>query len=122
MRLSVRPVLGLIALTALVAGCQREVRSPLGERAVVKGKVTVAGRPLTKGTVVFAPVDSAKGDPQVGYLNASGEYVTSVFPGKYKVALADTRAVPPKYLALETTDLEFEITKAGKTDADLDLK
>jgi hypothetical protein len=122
MRLSVRPVLGLIALATLAAGCQREVRSPLGERAVVKGRVTVAGRPLTRGTVVFAPVDSARGDPQVGYLNASGEYVTSVFPGKYKVALTDTRAVPSKYLALETTDVEFEIPRSGKDDAHLDLR
>jgi hypothetical protein len=122
MRLSIRPVLALVALAALAAGCQSEVRSPLGERAVVKGKVTVAGRPLTKGTVVFAPVDPAKGDPQVGYLNPSGEYVTSVFPGKYKVALADTRAVPSKYLAVETTDLEFDIPRSGKSDADLNLK
>jgi len=105
-----------------MAGCQRETRSRLGERAVVKGKVTVSGKATTKGTLVFVPANPEKGDQQVGYLGTDGGYITSVFPGKYKVYLADTNVAPTKYRSEQTTDLEIDVPASGKDDANFDLK
>jgi hypothetical protein len=122
MRVTVRLVVCLVVLTGLLSGCQREARSRLGERAVVKGKVTVGGKATTKGTLVFVPVDPEKGDQQVGYLGNGGAYITSVFPGKYKVYLADTPVAPAKYRTEKTTDLEIDVPASGKEDADFDLK
>jgi hypothetical protein len=123
MRSFVRPALVIVALVGLSAGCQREVRSPLGERAVVKGKVMAGGRPMTRGTLVFDPVDPSKGDRQPAFLQGSGgEYVTSVFPGKYKVYVIENPAVPAKYQSPEATDLEVNVPSAGLPGHDIDLK
>jgi len=88
----------------------------------VKGKVSVGGKSLNSGLIVLTPVDPKKGDEQAGQLNGSGEYVTSVFPGKYKVWVKDTKGIPAKYATAESTDLEVEIGRSGKDDAHFDLK
>jgi hypothetical protein len=110
-----------VALLALLCGCG-PVPSRLGQRAVVKGKVSVAGKPLTKGTVVFTPVDPAKGDEQTGDVKPNGEYLTSVFPGKYKVSVSENPAVPAKHRSAESTDQVIEVPAGGKENADFDLK
>jgi hypothetical protein len=112
----------LLALVGLNAGCQPEVKSALGERAVVKGKVTSGGRPVTKGALMFAPLDPSKGDRQPGYIGPGGEYITSVFPGKYKVYVVENSTVPAKYQSPEATDLEVDIPAAGLDGRDFDLK
>lgn len=122
MRLWVRPLLVAVIFVGLGAGCQREIKSPLGERAVVKGKVAAGGRPLSTGKVMFAPVDPAKGDEQPGFISKSGEYVTSVFPGKYKVYVVENRLVPAKYQSPDRTDIEVEVPTAGLDGKDFDLK
>ena len=55
MRLLLLPLV-ILALAGLLAGCHTQVPSRLGERAVVKGRVTVRGAPVPRGTVVFTPV------------------------------------------------------------------
>ncbi|MFN8542580.1 MAG: hypothetical protein U0232_34500, partial [Thermomicrobiales bacterium] len=95
---------------------------PLGARVVVKGKLTMGGRGLSKGTVVYTPTDTTKGDEQVGPINPSGEYITSVFPGKYKVSFTDNTSVSAKYRSAQSTDLQVEIPASGKADANFDLK
>src|SRR5262245_34419216 len=122
MRVTVRLLICLVVSAGLLSGCSSETKSRLGERAVVKGKVTVDGKATTKGTLVFVPVNPEKGDQQVGYLGTGGAYVTSVFPGKYKVYLADTTMAPAKYRSEQTTDLEIDVPASGKDDADFNLK
>jgi hypothetical protein len=122
MRNTVRLVVCLVVLSGFMAGCQREAKSRLGERAVVKGKVTVGGKATTKGTLVFVPVNPDKGDQQVGYLGSEGAYITSVFPGKYKVYLADTTVAPTRYRSEQTSDLEIDVPSSGKDNANFDLK
>jgi len=127
-----RPVTLLLALLIGTAGCSGETKSRLGARAVVKGKVTLNNVPQTKGTVVFYPVDPTKGDEQTGTLGANGEYVTSVFPGKYKVAvepeyikspgLKGGMNIPNKYWKPDTSGLEIEVPSSGKEGADWPLK
>jgi hypothetical protein len=111
-----------LALLVLLGGCGRGVSSRLGQRAVVKGKVTLNGRPLAKGTVVFTPVDSSKGDEQAGDLNAAGQYLTSVFPGKYKVSFAENASVPASRRSAQSTDQQIDVPAAGKDNADFDLR
>jgi hypothetical protein len=122
MRFPVRTAVCLIALAGLSGGCQSEVRSPLGERSIVKGKVLHGGTVLTRGTLVFAPVDAAKGDKQPGYLDPTGEYTTTVFPGKYKVYVIENPAVPARYQSPDTTDVEVDVPAGGKTGLDIELR
>ncbi|VTR94437.1 Uncharacterized protein OS=Singulisphaera acidiphila (strain ATCC BAA-1392 / DSM 18658 / VKM B-2454 / MOB10) GN=Sinac_6598 PE=4 SV=1 [Gemmata massiliana] len=109
------------AITGLSVGCGGEVRSPLGERAIVKGKVTISGQPVTRGTVVYTPTEDNKADEQTGQIQ-SGEYTTSVFPGKYKVSVTGNGSVPAKYKSAQSSDVTIDVPKGGKTDADIDLK
>src|SRR5262245_25208045 len=114
-------VLFFLALVALT-GCWGEVRSPLGKRAVVKGKVTLSGKPLGRGRVVFTPVDAAKGDEQTRELNTTGEYAIPLFPGKYKVSISENTGIPAKYRSPTSTDQEVDIPADGKEGANFDLK
>ena len=130
-----RPVTLLLAvLVFAAAGCGKggPVKSPLGARATVKGKVTLGGQPQLKGSVVFVPVDPTKGDETYGALGANGEYMASVFPGKYKVAVQPEHLkspglkggmnIPNKYWDANTSGLEIEIPDSGKDGADFPLK
>jgi hypothetical protein len=126
-----RPLALVLAALVLASGCSSETRARLGTRAVVKGKVTLKGAPQTRGSVVFIPVDPTKGDEQYGALGANGEYVTSVFPGKYKVAiqpeylkspgLKGGMNIPNKYWDANTSGLEVEIPDSGKDGADFPI-
>ena len=123
MRFPVRAVVCLVALVGLAGGgCNSEVKSPLGERSIVKGKATQGGKTLTRGTLMFAPVDAAKGDRQPGYLDQSGEYTTTVFPGKYRVFVIENPTIPARYQSPETTDVEVDIPAGGKTGLDIEFK
>ncbi len=110
------------AIAGLSLGCGGEVKSPLGERAVVKGKVTVSGQSITRGTVVYTPAEGNKADEQTGPIQPSGEYTTSVFPGKYKVSVTNNGSVPAKYKSVQSSDVTIDVPSGGKTDADIDLK
>ncbi|MBP3955547.1 hypothetical protein J8F10_09665 [Gemmata sp. G18] len=111
-----------VAVAFLSTGCGGEVKSPLGERAIVKGKVMVSGQPVTRGTVVYTPAEGNKADEQTGQIQPSGEYTTSVFPGKYKISVTGSSSVPAKYKSAQSSDMTLDIPSAGKNDADIDLK
>ena len=74
-------VLGLCL--AVTAGC-----GDGGEGGTtVSGKVTVAGAPLTGGTIMFQPVTGGGGEAN-GMIMADGKYaVKGVAPGEYKVTV-----------------------------------
>jgi hypothetical protein len=118
-------LLGCVLLAALVCGlcgCGGPVQSPLGKRSVIKGKVSAAGQALTKGTVVFTPVEAGKGDEQSREISAAGEYIASLFPGKYKVSVPDNTAVPATARAAATTTNELEVPAGDKEGLDINLK
>ena len=74
-------ILGLLFLAA-ASGCGGG-----GSGAVVSGKVTLAGAPVTGGTIVFEPI-SGGGQAANGTIKADGTYeVPGVTAGDYKVTV-----------------------------------
>lgn len=100
----------LMLALALIAGCGGEPVAPLGKRTVLKGNVTVKGAPVSSGNVVFTPVVEGTGEEQARDLSKKGSYILSVFPGKYKVWIKDSKSVPSKYASAKTTDKEVEVS------------
>ncbi|MBN1394257.1 MAG: carboxypeptidase regulatory-like domain-containing protein [Pirellulales bacterium] len=107
--------------------------------ALVSGKVTYQGKPVTEGKIVFHP---QKGRQAIGVIDADGNYRLTTFdngdgaaPGKYRVTIQAMRAsgapraknildevksgikeaasvewiVPEKYSRLETSPLTAEV-------------
>jgi hypothetical protein len=143
--LSMRPrlvfflVLGLLPL--VLTGCTTD---EVGRTVPVRGKVTVKGQPLKRGSVAFWP-DDAKGNKTpftaAGQINEDGTYELSTKskpgapPGAYKVTVtAQTEVdstnpekakslVPPIYTTKEKTPLAREVVEnAAAGTYDLDLK
>lgn len=110
-----RFVLSIAAILSI--GCSSEVPSTFGQRAIVKGTVTLKGKPAFPAYVVFTPAEAGKGEEQSRELSRTGEYTLSVFPGKYKVSLQGNRTVPAKYASPKTTDKEVDVTSYGKDGA-----
>ncbi|HJZ89494.1 MAG TPA: hypothetical protein VKE40_01390 [Gemmataceae bacterium] len=121
-----------LVLVALVVGCSSTTPSPLGERAIVKGKVTIDGKPVTSGSVGFFPVDRGQGDEQYGLIDKNGHYTAAVFPGKYRVAIepegvrsgshGKSSGVPTKFQKPDTSGIEVEVPSGGREDLDFPLK
>lgn len=92
----------------------------------VKGKVTLNGKPVTKGTVTFEP-DS--GREAHGNIQSDGTYVLTTFkegdgavPGTHRVAVSNAgRTVPNKFANVSSSKIEIEVSE-GKTDYPIDLK
>ena len=69
---------GVLSLMAVAIGTAVGCGSPF-TLAKVSGKVTLKGRPVTQGTVLFRP---AKGPVAAGVLGSGGSYtLTSLSPG-----------------------------------------
>ena len=66
------PLLGLVALTALFAGCGPS----RPETIYVKGVVTLDGNPVEGAAVLFSPTD---GRPASGITDAQGEFELQTF-------------------------------------------
>jgi hypothetical protein len=94
----------LIGFLISLIGCSSEVPNNLGKRALVKGSVTLRGKPAFPAYIVFSPVEAGRGEEQSRELSKTGKYALSVFPGKYKVSLQGNRSVPAKYSSSKTTD------------------
>lgn len=125
---------------ALLAGCLGCAREPTYH--AVTGKMTVAGKPMTAGRVLFVPADGnpspeearARVDGTGAYTLKTGER-DGCRPGKYKVVVfafpepgPGEGPKPPVWFAAQkygdpkTTDLEVEVTadpKPGQYDFDL---
>jgi hypothetical protein len=121
-----------LVLVSLAGGCSASTRSPLGERGIVKGKVTFDGKPVTSGSVGFFPVERGQGDEQYGFIDKSGQYTASLFPGKYRVAIepegvrsgsaGKSSAVPAKFQKPDTSGIEVEVPSGGREALDFPLK
>lgn len=123
-------------ILVLATGC-----SSSGEPTYpVKGKVTYKGKPLTSGSVMFAPLT---GPPAMGIIDAEGNYTLGTYSdgdgavaGPHKVAIVcldDTGdalpeqasgtpepKIPAKYISAETSGLKAEVAK-GSNEHNFDL-
>lgn len=128
---------------ALLAGC-----GPKGPPvAIVKGKVTSGGKPLTSGIIFYQSENGLLA--LTAEINAQGEYQMKTYdsaglpPGKYKVAVKPAAAnptgmpplagealtavpvvdksIPARYYGVETSGLTADVTLEAKSH-DFDLK
>ncbi len=132
-------IVGLLVFS--LAACEAD---PIGRTVPVKGKVTVNGQPLKRGSVIFWP-DESKGNKSEfkpnGQIGEDGSYVLNTRGkpgapvGAYKVTVsAQTEVdstkpetakslVPAIYSTKEKTKLLKEVTDNAAAGAyDLDLK
>lgn len=103
----------------------------------VTGKVTLKGKPLSGGTIHFAPVDGKKTLPGFGVIQSDGTYTATtkvakdgLTPGDFIVFFdppetTEKKArtvlpIPVGYLSPDTSGLKQTIdSKGGKVDFDL---
>src|SRR3712207_4020423 len=87
------------------------------EHGKVKGVVTLMGKPLAKGRILFHLDD----DQIVGARIKNGAFVVNRVPaGKWRVSV-EGEGVPVKYALDETTPLKVEVTK-GEVQLDFAIK
>jgi hypothetical protein len=134
--------LGALLVLALAApGCG----SSGPEMARVRGKVTVKGRPLTKGTITFVSPDEKRPNAS-SQIGADGSYdLQTTEPGDgaqlgdYKVIVSDVdtaqildyipkkkmpepkKTIAPKYSSTDTTDLKATVRR-GSNNVPFDLE
>ncbi len=101
-----------------------------GLRIPVSGKVTIDGKPVEFGSILFKPAGDPEKRPGGGSLGTGGEYGVSIYtpydglpPGKYDVTITATEAMgetaqrwhaPMKYSNSEKSGLTAEIDKSTK--------
>ena len=79
------------------------------------------GKPATRLTMKFEPVDPAIGREDVCLLE-NGRYTSKLMAGKYKVyfaALPGGTAIPRKYTAPSSSTLEIDASKDGEVNFNL---
>ncbi len=130
--------LAVIWLTVVItlSGCSRS-----GFDSSVSGSVTLDGKTLGQGGVVFVPISESK-NPSVGTIRRNGSYAlkTANTPGlnsgKYRVTVSaldtpnpppgvrDTtpakQLVPEKYTNINTSGIEYDV-KPGSNTFNIDL-
>jgi hypothetical protein len=129
----------MLLLLPLLAGCGESLE------AQVSGTVTLDGKPLDKGDIVFHPADS--GTPAYGSIDPEGKYSVKtgqgegMLPGEYIVVVKVTSEVTPvggevavveklpellspkKYAMKQTSPLKYTVTSGEQTiDIPLDSK
>jgi hypothetical protein len=83
--------IGLAAL--LAAGCSEELHPVKASTAVVRGRVSLDGRPVVGGWVEFLPVDGAVGHHRTAPIGPDGRYeATGVAVGRSLVAVSHSSA------------------------------
>ena len=96
-------VLGVLVLACPYLGCSGHSRP---KTIGVEGHVTLAGKPVTQGTVIFQPTghtEASATHPASGQIAADGTYRMSTFekgdgvvPGEYRVAVQSILLLPPQ--------------------------
>jgi hypothetical protein len=113
----------LITSGALVAawGCETKtvVAPPMGAEAKVTGKVTVRGKPATKGQVTFELTNDFSGKSRkVADVKADGTYEVSAVSGRNSVVVAGTGVASAEGGYNSTT---FEVKAGQPNSIDIDL-
>ncbi len=121
-------LLGEVFLLLVVIGCNGKPRDVLYP---VRGKITLDGKPLPRGSVSLRPETHEAGHQPTGMIEPAGEYVVytnrraGASPGSYKVVVFATEAaagaggaahpglpqslVPVRYNRPEETPLRLEV-------------
>ena len=104
------------------------------------GTATYQGKPVSKGTILFQPVDE-KGRPASGTID-DGKFTLTTYregdgavPGKHRVAVVATEErktkdgdttvkylIPEQYASAETSGVEVEVPPGGSSDLRVDIK
>jgi hypothetical protein len=114
----------LITSGALAAawGCETSktvVAPPMGAEAKVTGKVTVRGKPATKGQVTFELTNDFSGkSKKVADVKPDGTYEVSAVSGKNSVIVAGTGVASAEGGYNSTT---FEVKAGQPNSIDIDL-
>jgi hypothetical protein len=130
-----KSILFLIVLAVSSAfvsgGCGSSDAPPLATLPVA-GKISYKGKPLTQGTVTFAPEDGF-GREASGPIQSDGSFTLSTFktgdgavPGVHRVAVTGTgkngkELIPPKFRNTSSSRVEVEV-KPGQSEYVVDLK
>lgn len=111
-------------LSVLVSGCGEPYYAP---PVKASGKITVMGKPLTRGTIYFVPVDREICLPGSAVIKSDGTFKATtkkpddgLCPGEYIVFLGDEETtdsakknadgpIPKHYLSSGTSDLKQRI-------------
>lgn len=130
-------------IVASFAGCSQPVSNPGG--VGVSGVVTLAGQPLSKGTITFTPDTAGSGSTATGVIGSDGSYRLGTAkagdgaqPGRYKVTVVSLdseatmdekgkpipakSAIPEKFGNAATSGLTATIEESGPQTLDFDLK
>jgi hypothetical protein len=104
----------VVAISTLLAGCQR---GPGYDFTNLEGSVTVAGRPLTEGSVRFLPRAAGQGSP-VGAEIHDGKYAVQHVPlGELDVqfvAIRKTERLPDDANGMQQWAIENLIPEAAR--------
>ena len=92
-------------------------RAAAAETGSVEGKVTVNGKPLAKGKVIFHPKESKPIEAEV----KDGDYNAKDVPAGELPVTIEGDGVPKLFQLAKTTPLKLEVKK-GKQTHDFDLK
>ena len=134
--------LAVAVCLAAAGGCTSSGDEGFPETVPVKGKVSMAGQPLSKGSISFIP---NSGRPATALIQPDGTYVLGTFkekdgavPGHFRVTVTATTAdpnqmprpgdpppknlVPKKYNRPESSGLTADVEKKDTKDFDFDLK
>lgn len=126
--LAIPVMLGAALLSTL--GCGPKA-PPL---VAVTGKVTMAGQPLTAGSIILHPSDanSFQDDNPSSLLQLDGGFTVRTFPfgdgvppGKYKVTLAPelaSRIRRPEYADPKRTPWELEVPATGSVSQNFEVQ
>jgi hypothetical protein len=118
-------------LATLGTGCGERTGPHVAATVAIKGKVTYNGKPLTRGSITFEPVDI--GREANGEIQPDGTFQMSTFkandgavPGVHRVAVSGTgkvdgKPLPVKFQSPASSHIEIEVAD-GKTDYTIDLK
>jgi hypothetical protein len=121
---------GIVGLS--IVGCSHS-----GFNSQVSGRVTLDGKTIGPGVVVFAATEAGKGNPAHGTIQPNGSYTLATAnaaglnPGKYKVSVSvidepppppgvrnmtlGKQLVPEKFTDVNTSGLQFEVTPGNNT-------
>ncbi|MDB5339882.1 MAG: hypothetical protein JWN70_5501 [Planctomycetaceae bacterium] len=118
------PFLVCACVATFATGCGEPYYAP---PVKASGKITVMGKPLTRGTIYFVPVDREVCLPGSAVINSDGTFKAQtkkpddgLCPGEYVVFLGDEASsdaskknadgpIPKHYLSAGTSDLKQRI-------------
>jgi hypothetical protein len=118
----------IVGCLLCVFGCGGTGNAVAPPTLPVKGKVTLKGQALKKGTITFEP-DSG-GKEAFGKVQPDGTFVLTSYkendgavPGVHRVYISGVskNEVPAKYHSAAASKIEIEVS-ASKTDYDIDFK